>query len=125
MLPSEIKISATSVCDLNYLNEMMGHKDHLIKGIMEAFLIQVPEELTCINQAIEKCDYPVIKSYAHTMKSSVSIMGITLLTPILHEMEELSGKETDLERIEELRQHLNDVCALAINEIEIEKRKYN
>src|ERR1700690_2153568 len=81
----------SNVCDLNYLTELMGNKNHLIIGIMDAFLMQVPEELKCIGDAIAKTDYAIIRSFAHTMKSSVSIMGISILTPILKEMEDLGS----------------------------------
>ena len=59
---------------------------------MDVFLEQVPEELTSIEKAITQMDYAVIKSFSHTMKSSVSIMGITVLSPILQEMEGLAAK---------------------------------
>ena len=54
MIKSESEKSIENVCHLNYLTEMMGGKKHLIKGIIDAFLKQVPEELQSINEAIVK-----------------------------------------------------------------------
>ena len=113
-----------NVCDLKYLIEMMGFKKPLIKGIMDAFLKQVPEELECIHDAIEKRDYQIIRNFAHTMKSSVSIMGISTLTPILQEMEDLGASETNMEKIKELNEELNLICTQATQEIEKEKHNY-
>lgn len=121
-----------SVCDLNYLTEMMGNKNHLINGIMDAFLTQIPEELKSINDAIIKEDYKTIKIFAHTMKSSVSIMGVSSLTPVLREMESLATiapnssvpSNTNIEKIKELNEKLNLVCQQAIEEIEKEKKNY-
>ena len=59
------------------------------------------------------------------MKSSVSIMGITLLTPILKEMEDLGTNANNIERINELNLQLNLICNQAINEIESKKNNYN
>ena len=39
------------------------------------FFNQVPEDLSVINQAIEKGDFSTIKRFAHRMKSTVSMMG--------------------------------------------------
>ncbi len=117
--------SNTPVCDLRYLTEMMGSKNHLIRGIMDAFLEQVPDELSRLNTAVIAINYPIIKNLAHTMKSSVSIMGITLLTPILKEMEELGTSANSIERINELNLQLNLICTQAINEIETKKNNYN
>jgi len=88
MINTETNNNMTIVCNLNYLSGLMGGKEHLIKKIMDTFLIQVKEELDSINDAILKKDYITIKNLAYTMKSSVSIMGISALIPILQEMED-------------------------------------
>ncbi|MGP8215232.1 MAG: Hpt domain-containing protein [Bacteroidia bacterium] len=116
--------SVENVCDLNYLIEMMGGKKHLIRGIMDAFLVQIPEELNSINEATIKLNYASIKNFAHTMKSSVSIMGISMLTPVLQEMESLALAAINIEKLKHLNQELNLICHLAIGEIETEKHKY-
>ena len=127
-----IKSESVNVCNLSYLSEMMGEKKSLIKEIIDVFLIQVPEELQSINQAITKTDYATIKNVAHTMKSSVSIMGISVLTPVLQEMEDLGAMAADgsttlttnIEKIKELNQKLNLICKQAMEEIEKEKHNY-
>jgi HPt (histidine-containing phosphotransfer) domain-containing protein len=103
---------------------MMSNKKPLIGGIMDSFLQQIPEELQSINDAIAKTDYAIIKSFAHTMKSSVSIMGIATLIPVLKEMEDLGKAATDIEKIKELNIQLNLICEQAIKEIEKEKPNY-
>src|SRR4051812_26554125 len=82
--------NAQNVCDLKYLTDTMGGNKNLIKEIMEIFLKQIPEELKAINAAIANADFATIKGFAHTMKSSVSIMGISVLAPVLQEMEGLA-----------------------------------
>jgi len=120
----EQKNNNKKICDLSYLEGMMGGKKHLIKGVIDVFLTQVPEELQMINDAVTKINYPVIKSFAHTMKSTVSIMGISMLTPVLQEMEVLGSAATDIEKIKELNQELNLMCLQAIEEIESAKHNY-
>lgn len=115
---------AKNVCDLKYLTEMMGWKKHLIKGVMDTFLKQIPEELGSIEDAIKRMDYPVIKSFSHTMKSSVSIMGISTLTPVLQEMQNLGDSGANIERIKELNEQLKLICKRALEEIEIQKQNY-
>ncbi len=126
MINKTIENKIDTVCDLKYLTETVGGKKNLILEIMDVFLKQVPEELEAINQAISKEDYATIKSFAHTMKSSVSIMGISTLLPVLQEMEDLAagiGHSGDhqISRILELNQKLVFICKQAIKEIEIEK----
>ncbi len=124
MMEIESEKNIDKVCNLNYITEIMGGDKHLIKEIIDVFLKQVPEELQSINDAIIKTDYAVIRKFAHTMKSSVSVMGITALTPVLQEMEDLGAKVTGIEKIKELNQKLNLICKQAIEEIESEKHNY-
>jgi HPt (histidine-containing phosphotransfer) domain-containing protein len=118
------EIQAGKVCDLNYLIEMMSGKKSLIREIMDTFLIQIPEELSFIKTAINKIDFPGVKSYSHTMKSSVSILGVSSLIPILKAMEDLATKGIDMAKIIELNLQLNSICQQAIEEIEKEKFNY-
>src|SRR4051812_48336810 len=113
------------VCDLRYLVELMGGKKNLVMGIMDSFLTQIPEELKSISDAIATNDYRTIKNFSHTMKSSVSIMGISTLTPILAEMEVLGEKADEMQRIMELNSELTLICNRAMEEIKAEKYKYN
>ncbi len=116
--------SEKNMCNLSYLTETMGGKKKLIKEIMDVFLKQVPEELRSIEDAIQKTDYTAVKNIAHTMKSSVSIMGISVLEPILKEMENLGAERIRIEKIKELNQKLAAMCKQALSEIERERPKY-
>jgi len=113
-----------NICNLGYLSETMAGEKHLIKEIIDIFLKQFPEELQCINDAIKKTDYALIKSIAHTMKSSVLIIGISSVVPVLQEIEDLGRTAVNIEKIKELNQKLNVICMQAISEIEREKYKY-
>jgi HPt (histidine-containing phosphotransfer) domain-containing protein len=124
MTTNDTEKICTKVCNLNYLDEMMGGKKKLIKEIIDVFLVQIPEELAAIKNGILKNDYELIRNFSHTMKSSVSIMGITLLNPVLQEMEVLATEHGDIEKIRELDMRLNAICELVIEEIEKEKIKY-
>lgn len=114
----------TNVCDLKELREMMREKKPLILEIIDIFLAQIVEELAAINEAIEKTNYPIIKNLSHTMKSTVSIMGIVALKPILTEIESLSTRAEGIEKIKELGQQLILICEKAIEEMEIERQNY-
>jgi HPt (histidine-containing phosphotransfer) domain-containing protein len=123
MMENEIKRGST-ICDLNYLSEMLGARKPLIKGIMDTFLEQIPVELSSMDEAVAIGDYQSVKRYAHSMKSSVSILGITILSPVLSEMESLGLAGTGIERIKELNVTLHWVCKEAIAELEAVKGDY-
>lgn len=117
--------NTNKVSNLNYLSEMMGGNKKLIREILDVFLKQAPEELSKLNIAVAKTDYVTIKNFSHTMKSSVSIMGISVLADVLKQMEELALSGTNIEKIKPLNDKLNSICLQAIQEIEMEKPKYS
>jgi HPt (histidine-containing phosphotransfer) domain-containing protein len=115
---------AEKICNFNYLTQMMGGKKQVINEIMDAFLKQLPEELQTINDAVAKKDFTVIKNFAHSMRSSVSIMDIAVMKPILQEMENLAIAGSSIERITDLNVQLNALCKQAVEEVEKEKLNY-
>jgi len=112
------------VCNYSYLIAMTGGNEHAIKEITDAFLAQISEELKSINDAISKSNYAIIKSFTHNMKTTVTIMGITSLTPVLHEMESLGASGKDIDRIATLNKTLNLICTQANAEIERDKYSF-
>jgi PAS domain S-box-containing protein len=117
--------SAKKVINLEYLSNIMSGKKDLIRETIEIFVKQAGEDLPVINQAIDKIDYLTVKRFAHRMKSTITMMGINSLSPVLEEMETLGNEKKNMERIKELNEKLNATYTQALEEIKIEKLKYN
>jgi len=124
MKTNESEARVKNVCDFKYLSETMGGKKKSIREVIDAFVEQVPVQLQSINDAITQKDYSIIERVAHVMRSSVSIMGISSLVPVLQEMETLGANATDMEKIKKLNQKLNSISEQALEEIEKEKSNY-
>jgi chemotaxis protein histidine kinase CheA len=132
MTEDELKNSNVHVCNLSYLAEMTGDKKEAMLEIMNVFIKQISEELNTLDDAIIKADYATIKKVAHSMKSTVSVVGIALLKPVLLELEDLGQKAIDgsipittsIETIKRLNGQLHSLCTQAIVEIEAEKLNY-
>lgn len=110
--------------NLDFLVSSMSGKNDVILEIIDIFLHDFPEDLAALKAVVEEVDYSFIKRYAHKMRSTVSVMGISDLETILIEMEGLSKAEKDIERIKQLYQTLNDKSKQAMEEVKLEKIKY-
>lgn len=110
--------------DMKYLVEMMNGNKVLIKEIIDLILLQVPKELEQIDSAVRHTDFLLIKTLAHSMRSSFSVLDLPVLRPVLQEMEHLATKESEIERIQELNVTLQINTHRAIEEITIERLKY-
>ncbi len=117
--------SVKKVVNLDYLVDIMNGKKELILETIDIFIKQAAEDLPIITTAIEKSDYPTVKRFAHRMKSTITMMGIQSLASVLSEMEMLGKEQMNLERIRILNEKLNATYSQALEEIKIEKLKYN
>lgn len=107
------------LCNLNYLHSIMHGNTQIITEMVNIIIEQVPFELNSIKRGIKNSDFEMIKSNAHTMKTSVSIMGVTKVLPVLRLIEELAQDE-ELERIKKQNKILNFVCKKAVAELKMQ-----
>lgn len=78
-----------SYVNLDYLHELSGNDKDFEKVMMEQFVLQTPSEIAALEGAIETKDWLGAKKIAHSLKSTVSYMGLT---------DELSSSLQDIEK---------------------------
>ncbi len=110
--------------DLTLLEKTMRGNKKVILETIEIFLEHLPENLEGIKEGVEKHDFGMIRRNAHTMKSSVSILGINKIQEVLEEMERLAASESGMERIMELKNSILLLSNRAVAEIEQLKDQY-
>ncbi len=105
------------VIDLNYLKELSLNDIEFEHAIIRQFIVQVPEELQWLKDAIDKKNLKRIKSLAHGMKSSIAYLGLTeILHSSLHRMEEEAISNAEATHFEEDFYHVKKVCEQAVQE---------
>lgn len=111
------------ITNLNYIIKTVENKESLI-DVINLFLQQTQEDLCSINDAIMKTDYPNIRKIAYKIRSSTSVMGVSILSPILKRMEHLAGIASGIEEIKQLNMQVTAVYKQVIEELEMKKLKY-
>jgi len=105
--------------NLSYLHELSGNDQDFEKVMMEQFVQQTPEELSALEAAISSNDLLSAKKIAHSLKSTVSYMGLAAeLHPSLEAIEKaaVSGDSSDVKNRFE---HVKQVAEEAVKEIVI------
>jgi signal transduction histidine kinase/CheY-like chemotaxis protein len=106
-----------SVVDLGYLHELSLGDTEFENAIVRQFIVQVPEELNLLQEAVEADNRLQIKSIAHGMKSSVAYLGLTeRLSPLLHRMEVEAVANNGSDHFREDYQEVRKVCEQAVTE---------
>lgn len=101
---------------LGYLNELSNGNKEFEKAVTEQFLETVPETLNHIEEAIQKNDLSQIKYWAHNLKSTISIMGLTeLLSTTLDTLEFIT--QIDDQSIAGFKS-IKEICNKAVMECE-------
>lgn len=88
------------------------------KQILRQFLQQAPEEISLLQEAVDKGEYDMIKQTAHTLKSTVGYMGLAdELTPYLNRLEQdaSAGQE---ENMNFDLDYVKTKCSAALSEVE-------
>ena len=104
--------------NLDYLHELSGNDKDFEKVMMEQFVLQTPAEIASLQASVEAHDWASAKKIAHSLKSTVSYMGLAdELYPPLHEIEKAAITE-DTSAIPEKFAHIKEVSERAVKEIE-------
>ena len=86
--PEHTQPRPDNIINLKYLRELSMGDAEFEHAIIRQFIVQVPEELELLREAIRQNNMVQVKSVAHGMKSSVAYMGLTdRLHPSLQRLE--------------------------------------
>lgn len=108
---------SNQVINLDYLKELSQGDTEFENAIVRQFIVQVPEEIALLQEAVSIENRQQIKSIAHGMKSSVAYLGLTeQLTPLLHRMEVEAVSNINPHHFAEDLQEIKRVCEQAVVE---------
>ncbi len=105
------------IIDLKYLKDLSAGDTEFENTIIRQFIVQMPDELQLLDEAIRVKNMIQIKGLAHGLKSTVAYMGLNdLLHSHLHRMEmESIQNEATPHFLEDLKQ-VKIICNQAIDE---------
>lgn len=105
------------ICNLDYLIKITRGDKNNLNSILDILLKETPEEISILDEAIEKTNYVLISDISHKIRSSFSMLGISVLNLILEEMERLGAVATGIERIAKLNRRVHTVFIRAMEEV--------
>ena len=115
--PQEQKENGRLV-SLDYLNQLSGGDKAFERQILTQFLVQMPEEMLQLEEAIQNKAYEAIKQTAHSLKSTVGYVGLSdELHPYLDRIEKDAIKGIGENFMPDLHA-VKEYCVLAKCEVE-------
>jgi len=116
----DAKPAAETMINLQYLQDLSMGDAEFEQAIIRQFIVQVPEELEFLQEAIVARRFQKIKALAHGMKSSIAYMGLTeKLNPFLQRMETEAVLQSDAPHFEEDYEQVKAICNQALAEVKM------
>ena len=78
--------------------------------MLKVFLEDVPEYLEQMEEALTRGDWASVKKGVHTLKSSVSFIGMNNLLHVISDIEHMDMKATEREIIDNLYGYIRQNC---------------
>ena len=105
--------------DLTYLNERTKANPKLMMEMIEIYLGQTPPLISKMKQSLHDKDWDSLRSTAHKMIPSFSIMGIHKdFENTARKIKEYTGTQQHLDEVPELVMKLEKVCSQSCEELE-------
>ena len=116
--PPPATATASPLLNLDYLSQLSGGDKAFEKQILEQFVVQMPDEMHQLENAVRSRNFNAVKSVAHSLKSTVGYVGLSdELHPFLDRLEKGALKECDAGFAPDF-DYVKERCALAKAEIE-------
>jgi signal transduction histidine kinase/CheY-like chemotaxis protein len=115
--PSENANGTSPALNLTYLHQLSGNDNEFENQILRQFVLQVPEELSRLQQAIDENNFDNIRRIAHSLKSTVGYVGLAgQLHPTLERIEKKAEAETT-EMMKEDFSYVRERCFATLQEV--------
>lgn len=103
--------------DLEYLREISGNDADFIKEMLDMFLVQTPELMTELSEAISGGNFADIKAAAHKVKPTFAMVGRDDFRQAMQQIENLAKEEGDLLQIKVYYDSVNGKLPLLFKDI--------
>ncbi|WP_316800470.1 response regulator [Pedobacter frigidisoli] len=102
--------------DLDYLKDIGKGNVFYERKVTGHFVSRIPQDMISLQQALKAEDYEKIKQIAHSLRTTLAIMG--LLERTVHVLDQLEFPENDKRHFEPLISALEMICKGAVKEAE-------
>ena len=109
--------------NLNFLKSVARDNTSFMLKIIDQIIDSSPQAIEKMKNACNKYEWKEVRAAAHSLGSTVEIMGCNELKMLVDEIEDYSEEKTNLGSIPELIQRVKNIIDVAIKELQEEKTK--
>ncbi|HET6569309.1 MAG TPA: Hpt domain-containing protein [Rhodothermales bacterium] len=122
-MSSALPATAAGIVNLAYLEASSFGQAEFMQQAIDLLLAQLPDLLVQLDRAKKASDPAGMRMTAHKIKSSVAMLGMESTRDLLQMLE--SGSSSGIDDFERSVHKINEMCALAIAELRMERGRYS
>ena len=85
--------------DISYLQQITKNNNNIIKLTIEKLSVSIPEVVAKLENAIQRKDYNALGAEAHKFLSTISILKIKNMEPLVRQLESNSKDRQNLDEV--------------------------
>lgn len=106
--------------NLELIHLMSGQDQAFVQKMVRLFLELMPGLLERLKKGIDEENYSEIKLTAHKMISSIEMVGIELIKPVVRSIEKMAADKNDIQEIKVTFDYMENIIQKVIQQIEEE-----
>lgn len=110
--------------NLDNLKVLSRHNHSFIREILEVYLMNTPKDLLKMRESVDAQDWPVVRYFAHKLKSSSFTIGFIEGHRRFQMIEQIIKSEGDMSQIVPMFNEAILLCDECITEVKLELTKY-
>jgi HPt (histidine-containing phosphotransfer) domain-containing protein len=103
--------------NLSKVYEISDNDEDFVNQIIELFITEVPQDLKFVKKGIEEKDYKMAHSFAHKIKPTLDLMGMTIAFEEILMIEAWAKREGKRKEINEVYKSVATQVEKAVKEI--------
>ncbi len=103
--------------DLSYLEEMSGGSVEIIQEMLKLFVQQLPEATANLNHFYNSKDWHNLAETAHSLKSSLKIIGVDNLASSIERLEQMAKNSESVEKYSSIIEEFEIGSVAAVGEL--------
>ncbi|WP_020526425.1 Hpt domain-containing protein [Flexithrix dorotheae] len=113
----------SNLTSFSYLSEFSENDTGFMREMVDVFIEETPREIQKLQFALSKKDWKTIGSIAHSLKTSVRLMGMEEIHVDVEELEIMGKSKQNVKLIPERTAKIIKICEEAVVELK-EKKKF-
>ncbi len=110
--------------NLDNLKALSKHNQSFVREILEVYLSNTPKDLAQLTVCVEKKDWPMVRYYAHKLKSSSFTIGFTQGHQMFQLIEKVIKNEEPVDQLPQLNEEIQKLCSECMVQVKIELSNY-